>query len=504
MADVILKVKAEDEATAELAKVDKLLKGMKASYTELNNTLETAQKIWRLFNKVMDATIGQTMALAKEVRDAARAMGTSYQESSRLIALSGDLEISTGTLTTAFKALSVKELPATIDSLKKLSAQYITLPTQVDKNKFAMDNFAKSGLEMEKILELGPAKIDAMAASHEKYGIILDEKAIVATENFRLALDDAQDEIKGVTTTLTIGLLPSLTNALNKFNEFADAWNKNKNFLDWMKWEAGQQAIAAFSGAEDQAAIATQKLNESLANGTQAFGEFTPEVVANYQAAQKLANSTKVVADDTAETRHQIDLIRKSFTSYTGVVKIVDKATDGAAQAMGFYAKRAREADRNSRSLAAGLKATSDAQKALADAQLEWTQGVGQDAAGLLGKYLWEGGTKYAAALQQIDEHTGTNLVEQKAYNDSMEALNLAYSTGKINAAEYGEGLDAISENYESLNEPLVAAREELDKVNADWGYLIAHPSVDLTVVVHYEVEGSVPTGVPLGGTDTP
>ncbi len=188
--------------------------------TDLHSAMSIANQVMQFGQQVYQATISQTVDYAMTVKDAARAMGASSQEASALIQIADDARIEVSSLKVAFRNLNDNGIAPNIDNLKKLADQYNALPDSVSKAQFAAENFGmRAGPEMQKLLELGSAAIDDMARSAEEAGLIMDDQAVQAAEDYRLALDNLNDQLEGAKYRIGNQLIPALTELLRLMEE---------------------------------------------------------------------------------------------------------------------------------------------------------------------------------------------------------------------------------------------------------------------------------------------
>jgi hypothetical protein len=83
-----------------------------------------------------------------------------------------------------------------------------------------------------------------------------------------------------------------------------------------------------------------------------------------------------------------------------------------------------------------------------------FNEGTGQQAVGLLGERLYEGGVRYASGLRVLDEVLGTNYAKQNEYNLALEAATNQYAqTGDMEA--YEQALINIRDEFGPSSEEL-------------------------------------------------
>lgn len=159
----------------------------------------------------------KTADYARDVRDMARATGTSAEEASILMNVADDLQISFDVLKTAAREMNKDGIQPTLGNIKQLAQEYQAIDNPVDRAKFAMEHFGKAGIEMQKILEADVESLDDLAAGALSAGLVMDEEATEAALAYEQALDGLNDRIEGVKIKLGTALIPALTNVVIGF-----------------------------------------------------------------------------------------------------------------------------------------------------------------------------------------------------------------------------------------------------------------------------------------------
>ena len=146
----------------------------------------------------------------EQVRETSRALGSTSEEASRLIQISDDVGISVDSMTTSFKLAQKNGINPTVDGLAKMSDEYLNLAPGVERTKYLLDNFGRSGEEMSKILDIGSAAIRKQAAAVED-GLIVTQKAMEAQREYQIATDSLSDSWQA----FSYKAMPPAINALN-------------------------------------------------------------------------------------------------------------------------------------------------------------------------------------------------------------------------------------------------------------------------------------------------
>ena len=231
--DIEIRIKTiVDQAITDLGKVSEAIKGVGSTSTKTAEpvkgtgislaglskfALAAAATIYAT-KKAYEATVGKTLDYAKEVKDLSRLLGISSEESSKLIQVSGDVEIGYGTLSSALEAGIRNGVKPNIEGIGKLSEEYLGIQDPIDKSAWLMKTFGKNGADMAPFLEMGPERIKALGIEAEGYGTILDDKAIGATIQFKDELDKLQNKWDGMVYDLGMSVIPALTDLITLLN----------------------------------------------------------------------------------------------------------------------------------------------------------------------------------------------------------------------------------------------------------------------------------------------
>jgi hypothetical protein len=162
-------------------------------------------------NKAKDAA----MAYNQQVKDFMLVTGGSAEQASRLIQVADDAAISYETLTASMRLGIKNGVEPTIESIAKLSDEYLNLAPGVDRGQYLMDKFGRSGLNMARMMELGSEKLLEMNATIED-GLVATQEAIDQSEEYRLNVDKLNDSWEALKVTMGNEVIPVLNDAIDK------------------------------------------------------------------------------------------------------------------------------------------------------------------------------------------------------------------------------------------------------------------------------------------------
>jgi hypothetical protein len=146
-------------------------------------------------DKVLEATVDELVTLTGEVEKFHNQTGMSAEDSSRLVEVMKDLEISAGDVGTAFKFAEKNGFAPTLQSLKDMQAQYLTLNPGVERTQFLLKEFGKSGLNLQKFFETGDI---AQRLEEVNKAMIISDDTIRQVQIYKDSLDDVKDTEEGL------------------------------------------------------------------------------------------------------------------------------------------------------------------------------------------------------------------------------------------------------------------------------------------------------------------
>lgn len=123
--------------------------------------------------------------------------GMSNEETSRMIQLADDAFVEFSTLQMSARLLADKGIAPNVESMARLSDQFLRLAPGLVRSQFLMDNFGRAGMEMGKIMELGGEKIMGMSAAISQ-SMIVDDAKYARILEMKQAQDEFNDSVQGM------------------------------------------------------------------------------------------------------------------------------------------------------------------------------------------------------------------------------------------------------------------------------------------------------------------
>lgn len=222
--DDLTKVKGQVESLGDAAATASTKAGtgktkwdsLMTSFTGINSAIGIAKEAFAALSGVYDTVVGDTVAYAKQVRDLSREIGASAEDTSKLIQAADDVGISFGTLESAMTIAIRNGVNPTIDGMGKLADQYLAIQDPIDRTKFLLDNFGRSGADLAPLMELGSEGIKALGEEAEATGLVLSGQAVADARAYEVAVDSLTDAWKGFVTEVGTKVIPVVTDVMNQ------------------------------------------------------------------------------------------------------------------------------------------------------------------------------------------------------------------------------------------------------------------------------------------------
>ena len=144
---------------ASLGKSKEAVKGFKdqavGSMTDMYSKVMLAEKAFGYMQASVKSVIDPTVNLALQVRDLGRASGMGAEETSKLIQVFDDLNVDVSVLDMALRKMSQEGITFSVDKMAEMSDAYLKLAPGAERNKYLLDAFGRSGLDMARAMDAG-------------------------------------------------------------------------------------------------------------------------------------------------------------------------------------------------------------------------------------------------------------------------------------------------------------------------------------------------------------
>lgn len=265
-----------------------------------NQTMEFGRNILNAAKTVYTQTVGEIVNYASSVRELSLISGQSAESTSRLIQVADDYKISSQDLTTAQRKLATEGLSLSIETIAKLSDEYLKLNTGAERQAFLTEHLGRASSQYAELLSQGSAAIMARNAAVED-GLILDDAALKRARDYEFALDDLEDSVTALKMSIGNKAIPILVELITKitastgdsgsllgreinyilqtFGEASGELTKMDVSLGWGKYGPEIQTLSGY----------TDKYVLALARARKEMHELYPLMDMNHEAIKELA-----------------------------------------------------------------------------------------------------------------------------------------------------------------------------------------------------------------------
>ncbi len=315
-------VEAVDRASSKLKTIGTT---GKTSFTELNSAIGLANQAWGTAQRFINDTAGAVVNYANQVRELTTAIGATPEEASKLIQVADDMNISYGQLMSALEAGIRKGVKPTIENLAALSDEYLRLNPGVERTEFLMDKFGRTGQDLARIMELGSEKIAEMGDEIEGTARLMDQDALDAAEDYRLALDALSDSMEDVKLATGRALIPALN-----------------DLSGW--WERDMKALYLTNEAYEKGLITR---GEWIRANSFLFGSEEKNIKQLDEVERKLKEEEQRLREASAgwsDYNDQIDVGVGRNRTFTGTVEETNESLSAHAEALAYTAQKVSDA----------------------------------------------------------------------------------------------------------------------------------------------------------------
>ncbi|PKN93021.1 MAG: hypothetical protein CVU44_11355 [Chloroflexi bacterium HGW-Chloroflexi-6] len=353
---IILRVTKEGQGAREAAREAKELKG---TLNELGlGSLASVSALGALSGAVIalagftKQAMQTTVDYATEVKNLKNITNESAEETSRVIQVMDDFEVKTADLMAAQKKLSEQGLSLSIDTLAKLSDEYVKLGSGAEKTQFLVDNFGKSGMKLASAMQAGGKSIREMSEGISD-SLIMTDKGIEQAEEYRLALDGLKDEWQGLQITAVSDVIPVASRLISMFQDliivtkqtgkdfniltgfFGTGFDIFKRFAE-IRLDKSLKEVSEMQGelrrmpdammAMDQSAKSADESLEELAETMKALSDANKDFIKGVETMQGLEDSYAEKVRTNAEERKKIEKEKAEYIAQYGTWNVAELA----------------------------------------------------------------------------------------------------------------------------------------------------------------------------------
>jgi hypothetical protein len=309
--DILIRFSVKDDARPVIEKLNQKLGQTKQQSTALVPGLESARRSMTGFVSDNAALIGvlagvglaigkvvkDHIAYANAVRQQMALSGENAENASRFIQVLDDYKLTTDDALAATRALTKEGHAPNIETLAKLSDQYLAINGVEEKNEFILKNLGRGGAAWTEVLQMGSKALleqgDAVADN-----LILTQKMVDDARRAEIAMNSWNDTVAGLKTQFATGLLPELTKGINYIMAMDRALELTRG-----KGLQGLPGSEGWNAAMKQALSEQEAMNEAMLKSA--------------DAADTAASSTAGLADSQKAAQ---DAARALSDVYTGLL----------------------------------------------------------------------------------------------------------------------------------------------------------------------------------------
>jgi hypothetical protein len=235
----------------------------------LNQGVQLAEQAWAGLQKVYDATVGTTLALADRTKSLQNITGATAEQAGVLIAQFDDLGMSTDLLQRAFEAAVRKGYQPTIEGLQSMRDEYNKIQDPISQTKWLMDTFGRSGAQLAEYFKTSDASLQQMADSAQRAGVIMGQDGVEAAKAYKIQVSELNQQLQGLETTIGEFVIPGLKDNINWINNTIEA-DKMQAAAGVPIWDAMRThtiLMTALTNAQKDNVQETGFLNNALKDG---------------------------------------------------------------------------------------------------------------------------------------------------------------------------------------------------------------------------------------------
>ncbi|HOX55211.1 MAG TPA: hypothetical protein PLC32_07190 [Candidatus Omnitrophota bacterium] len=171
-------------------------------------------------------SLGIPVEALSKLKYAADLSGVSFDELKSAVVKMGK---ATSENASFFKALGVEinntdgSVRNSYDILSDLSEVISRMPDGIDKTNIIIKLFGKNAANLVPLLNSGKKGLKELASEAEKLGIVIDSNTALAAENFNDNMERLASVSKGLITSFTSGIIPTLANLTEGISGSAEA-----------------------------------------------------------------------------------------------------------------------------------------------------------------------------------------------------------------------------------------------------------------------------------------
>jgi hypothetical protein len=416
-----------------------VMRGVTASFGQLGTMVQsfTASRAFEQLASSVVAfgkdAVDSTVKYANEVRNLSLVSGQSTENTSRFLQVLDDYKLTAEDAMTATRTLTKQGLTPNLETLAKLSDQYLSISDKQKQNEFIIKNLGRAGLQWVDVLNKGSKALLEQGAAIDE-SLILTQKAVDDARRYEIALDNWSDSVQGLKVSIGTQLLPVLTAMTNDMN-------------------AAQRAQEILGDEFNATVIGTDKWNNALAQAKKEQEASTEAMIKNADATAKVGDAHEKTAEQIKAEEDAIKALTEKYQGYLSLASDIfseQKSYDKDLKSlMKEKSKLETEYDtlsaegwkKNKEKLEENLQAYQDVKDKIQEVEDKHTEAMGKMQYDLLVTKLSVGGLTTAEYQMAVQAGVAFGVFDQSSADAAvaMSTLTDKVASGKISVYEYGE-----------------------------------------------------------------
>jgi hypothetical protein len=232
--EITIKVKAIDAASGVFNAITSRLgeSGILIQQTFTGNFAGAIETGVGMAIDYTEEAIDKVIELDGQVDELSRKTGQTLEESSKLIQVAKDAEVSYADLSNALGAATKKGVDVSIDSLLSLADEYNNIHDPIDRAKWLTDNFGAAGEGLAPIFEGGSERI-VTAMDNVNEALVWDAEKQQSIDEYKSAVGELKTSFEELKISYGLDTIELLISGINKLVDIYDGWKtKNKEVSD--------------------------------------------------------------------------------------------------------------------------------------------------------------------------------------------------------------------------------------------------------------------------------
>lgn len=441
MGDDLAAVNERNEAfERSLKNFSNVQREVKAGFDDVGNGVERLKEIY-------NATVGETIAYAKESHDLSLSLGLTVEETQRLIQVADDYGISQQQVTNALEMAVKRGFQPSIENLSALADEINQIQDPTERAARYADIFGRNWAVLNPMLSDGGEAMRENADAAQRMGLVMSSQAVAGAEALRRGVDDLEDSVTALKYQFAQAVIPTLTNVTSNMKNRATAFDDNAEAVGRLKAVEWTLAYDAWPWEIEQLRYLRAELTQRI-QLMKDLGLTTEE--SGVRAAMRHVTalreqSAAVIAAGQAQSTYIQDLMgtQQAADDYERAVRIMKEQDREAAEAK-------REQERATKAFNDRLAEITIANSRFAESFKDFSavEGAKQTIADLEEQIKADPANRdnYAAQIRALKMEFGLITPAMELSANTFSTLETLWRSGDISTASYATALGKIKQ----------------------------------------------------------